>query len=126
MAIAINPRKKRTLVLAEDQELAPEQQTRFFARDLTPSETAEVTDMRFWERENAEGRFERCSRPASQALYILTRALTGWENLRDADGNEVAPPEDTNERIALLSEANRLELANLIRFGGEVTVEEGK
>ena len=126
MATAINPNHTWEYVIEADRREAPEKQTRFKLRALTPSQLAEVTDMGFefqLEKETKERTYR--ATPATQVLTTLRHGLVGWSNFKDASGKAVEVPDAAEGRVALLSEDDRIEIAREIRFGGQVTVEEG-
>lgn len=126
MAIALDPNRTWDYILEADRELPKSGQTTFHLRSLTPSELAEVNDLGFMHQVQGGKRTgEVRATPAAQVLRTLQCGLTGWTNLLDSKGKQVKAPADVDDRIAMIDEEARIELAREIRFGGQVTVEEG-
>lgn len=127
MATAINPNRTWDYVPEADRDLPTEQQTTFHLRALTPTELAAVNDLGFtYQMERGGQRAgEFRAMPATQVLKTVTCGLVGWSNLLDGRGGRVDPPADAADRVALISEELRVELAGEIRHGGQLTVSEG-
>ncbi len=105
-----------------DFVVPPESQTVFHLHMLSPSQLADITDMGMVQS-GIGGKVQ--FRGASQVIATLLAGLAGWSNLRDAKGDEVPCPEDRMERIALLPEEVRIEIAKELRYNAELTATEG-
>jgi len=130
MVIAIDAHREWEYIsqgdLATDEKgepLVPEnERTVFLLQSLSPGKIADVTDMGM-QQDTLGGKVT--FRTASQVVTILLFGLVGWRNLKDRKGNEVAVPEAPMDRLSLLPEALRAELAKEIRYNAELTADEG-
>jgi len=126
MALAIDPRRVWKFVLKADRELPTDQQTRFHLQALNPTQLADVNDLGFaYQMKNGKPGEEFRATPAAQVLATLRGGLYNWDNFKDSKGQIVDAPGSPDERIARIGEEDRVELAMEIRFGGNVTTEEG-
>lgn len=85
--IARSPKATWTYVLVSDRSLPREEQTRFTLKHLTLAQESEILDS--CARDPISGAVVRQA-VGSEHLRALRRGLVGWENLRNAEGGEIA------------------------------------
>jgi hypothetical protein len=138
MAIAVNPNEPFDYVLEADRDLPPDEQTVFHLRPLSHSQRTKLDDLRF----RMEGKTQVVGTPAGYMQdQVLKAGLMGWDNLRDAHGEQVpfvttAPKtpnvlgtnlsHPTDECLGRLHPNDAAELEAAIRTVQRVTDEEGK
>ena len=118
MVIILKPQAPQEFIL--ERERGTERPSVFVYRTLTPDELADVVDSTASTRGG-----EIIFHHAKAALKVLRLALIGWRDVMDENGVEVPFP-GADEAIAMLSEEDRTEIAQAIRFGSEVTADEGE
>ena len=132
MVLPIDPKKEYTFVAKVDQELDPDDQSRFVIRPLTAREEAFVTDS-FLNIDLGGGEASATARTGERVVAILNMGLIRWENFPPGgpnlpfnvkgEGNKRRVSDGTLSRIP--SEV-RMEIANAITEGLGLQEEEEK
>lgn len=132
MPLAIDPMGTKEYVLKREQKKPADNQTRFKLKNLTARERAFIDDN--MSQFTADGRVLLNSNLT--AIRALECGLVGWENFKDAKGNQIQfikePPKDWDAKKVFtmpwdyLSREDRQELADAIKEMGQLTENEIK
>ncbi|MBI5427542.1 MAG: hypothetical protein HZA02_04595 [Nitrospinae bacterium] len=131
MAIAVNPNEKIRYILKGDRDLPVERQTVFLLKPLRAKDAARMQDGAA-EIDIGKGRADSTMRIMSgtQTLEALRSGLAGWENFKNAQGEEVVWRENNGEprpeMFDLIAAKDRRELAERIIEGRDLPDESAK
>jgi len=122
MAIAVNPDKIVRYVLERDQKLPKEKQTIFLLRVLKAKELADIKDSMSVVLPTGRVIVHR----ETAVLKTLALGVTGWENFKGEDGNNVQFIAGAEINWDYLEPDDRIELSNVIHGYARVTEQEEK
>jgi len=114
-----------------DRDLPEEEQTVFVLRYMDARQAAKMEDQAVEGAVSGKGTDTALKfRSGSKVLQALEHGLRGWENFRDAQGNEIPFRENNGkprpECFDAIPPSVRRELANVIIDGSEMTEDEEK